>query len=358
MTNRIKWLAGIILGLGLVAAGINYSAAAGPRVEREYALHAERTGAFRGLVKELQKDGIIHSERLFRLVTRLTRSDRKLSTGYYTFDNRMGILGILGKIRRGEANRVSVVVREGADLFEIAAEAAQVKAVESTADFLEHARARSLLEKIEKRFSLEKKIASAEGFLYPDTYSVRKGAGFQELADLALSRFEAAIAAPYRRRAEAMRGRGERPQNLWYYLRAASLIERETPTQAERPLVASVIENRLRINDKLRFDPSVIYAMKLEGLYQKNLTGTNAGAGVNIKSEHFGIKSRWNTYWVGGLPAGPICNPSAASFEAAMEPARTDYLFFVAKGVGVKEHAFSRTYEEHQKLTRKYLLGR
>ncbi|MBN8218237.1 MAG: endolytic transglycosylase MltG [Spirochaetes bacterium] len=356
MIQKFKWPILLLAAAGVTMLALNFSPALAPKREKEYFLKAERPGALRLLAREMKADGILHSERLFRLATRLTASDRKLQSGYYTFDNRMGLLAALGKIRRGEVNRVPVVIREGADLYEIAAEAALARAVETPAEFLEKARARALLERIEKRFTLDRKIPSVEGFLYPDTYSVRKGAGFQELADLAVARFDSRIAAAYRKKSEEMAARKERPQNLWHYLRAASLIERETPTESERPVVASVLENRLRLGEKLRFDPTILYAMKLEGKWPKSPLSTNGNVGVSIKTEHFAIKSRWNTYWVSGLPMGPICNPTLSSFEAAMEPAKTDYLFFVAKGFGVREHAFSKTYEEHQRLTKKYLL--
>ena len=142
MIKKFRWPALFIAFAALLSLVLNYSAALAPKVEKEYVLSAEKPGAFRALIRELRADGLIHSERLFRLATRLTRSDRKLQSGYYTFDNRMGIMGMLGKIRRGEVNRVSVVIREGADLYEVAAEAAELKAVDSVGEFLLKARSR------------------------------------------------------------------------------------------------------------------------------------------------------------------------------------------------------------------------
>jgi UPF0755 protein len=121
----------------------------------------------------------------------------------------------------------------------------------------------------------------------------------------------------------------------------ASLVERETPKREERPLVASVFENRLHTGMRLQCDPTVIYGMERFGKYNGTLTGKDLS-----------FDSLYNTYEHGGLPPGPIGNPGEASLRAALEPARTNYLYFVANTQG--GHFFSDTLAQHNKNVVKY----
>ena len=121
----------------------------------------------------------------------------------------------------------------------------------------------------------------------------------------------------------------------------ASLVERETPKPEERPMVAGVFYNRLKIGEPLQCDPTVQYAFALEGKHDQNV----APADLHIDS-------LYNTYKHKGLPPGPIANPGRASLEAAISPLHTDYLYFVANGQG--GHSFSRTLAEHNRNVARY----
>ena len=121
----------------------------------------------------------------------------------------------------------------------------------------------------------------------------------------------------------------------------ASIVEKETAVPEERPLVASVYYNRLARNMMLGADPSVVYAALVAGRYR----GT-------IYQSDLQFDSPYNTYKYAGLPPGPISNPGAASLEAAMNPAHTDYLYFVSDNNG--HHRFSRTAEEHERNVAAY----
>jgi UPF0755 protein len=124
----------------------------------------------------------------------------------------------------------------------------------------------------------------------------------------------------------------------------ASLVERETPVDTERPLVASVFENRLAKDMPLMTDPSVIYAALLDGRYRGTIYASDLQA-----------DSPYNTYRNPGLPPGPICNPGIASLKAAMNPARTDYLYFVAASADPSgKSRFSATLEEHAHDVQQY----
>jgi UPF0755 protein len=123
----------------------------------------------------------------------------------------------------------------------------------------------------------------------------------------------------------------------------ASLIETETPVAEDRPLVASVLENRLKAGMPLMTDPTVIYAAVLENRYR----------GAIYRSD-LQRDSDYNTYRHPGLPPGPICSPGRASLEAALHPARTDYLYFVADSAAKGRSRFARTLEEHERNVAAY----
>jgi len=128
----------------------------------------------------------------------------------------------------------------------------------------------------------------------------------------------------------------------------ASIVEKETAAPEERPLVASVYQNRLAKNIPLQADPSVIYAELLQGSY---------GGALHHADMHF--DSAYNTYTHLGLPPGPIGNPGKTALEAAMHPADTDYLYFVSNGNG--HHRFAKNLEEHNKNVaayRKAMIGK
>jgi UPF0755 protein len=118
----------------------------------------------------------------------------------------------------------------------------------------------------------------------------------------------------------------------------ASIVEKETAAPEERPEVASVYSNRLAKNMALAADPTVVYAALLNGTYR--------GA---IYQSDLQSASPYNTYRFAGLPPGPIANPGAASLRAAMQPAQTSYLFFVAAGDGTGRHHFSANFEQHER---------
>jgi UPF0755 protein len=127
----------------------------------------------------------------------------------------------------------------------------------------------------------------------------------------------------------------------------ASLVEKETSAPSERPLIAAVFENRLRLNMPLQCDPTVVYAALRNNKYR----------GTIFRSD-LASADPYNTYIHTGLPPGPIANPGTASLKAALEPAQADYLYFVAKPGSVGQHTFSATLNEHQTAVKAYRGGR
>jgi UPF0755 protein len=168
-----------------------------------------------------------------------------------------------------------------------------------------------------------------EGYLYPSTYYVPVGAGARDVVRQMLAQFEAAWQPTWEVRLESL---GLTRHEL---VTLASIIEGEVRRDEDRPYVASVYHNRLRRGMRLQADPTVIYAL---------------GRRRRLFERDYQRPSPYNTYLIDGLPPGPIGQPSAASIEAALYPARTDFLYLVARPDG--RHIFSRTLAEHRRAVR------
>lgn len=173
--------------------------------------------------------------------------------------------------------------------------------------------------------------ASLEGFLFPDTYIFHPGADAQDLLSRMLANFENHLPDDYR--ANITR----RGLTLYQAITIASLIEREAVQDDERPLIASVILNRLTIGQPLQIDATVQYVVATPDNWWPPV------AGLDFRS----IENPYNTYFVTGLPAGPIANPGAASILAVANPADSNYLYYRARCDGSGRHNFAATYEEH-----------
>src|SRR5258708_12118399 len=175
---------------------------------------------------------------------------------------------------------------------------------------------------------------SLEGFLFPATYEFPRHVTGKDMTAAMVKKF----------REEGLRladGGSTAHQSVQAIVTLASLVERETPRPEERPHVAGVFENRLRIGQPLQCDPTVVYALTLVGAYSGKLDGGDL---------HFA--SPYNTYQNRGLPPGPIANPGEASLRAAMDPPPTDDLYFVANTEG--GHFFSKTLQEHNQNAARY----
>jgi UPF0755 protein len=182
------------------------------------------------------------------------------------------------------------------------------------------------VKQVELVADLDPKAKSLEGYLFPDTYRFPRKATPAQIAAKMVRQFRKAAAQIGLKR------------NFHAVVTMASLVERETAVDTERPLVASVLQNRLAKNMPLMTDPAVIYGLLLEGRWR--------GAIYQSDLNH---ETPYNTYLHTGLPPGPVANPGIRSLRAAMAPAKTDYLYFVAAGANPQGRSlFARTIEEHQ----------
>jgi len=173
--------------------------------------------------------------------------------------------------------------------------------------------------------------ASLEGFLFPDTYLVRPTASAADILDKMLANFAARLPADYGAQV------GARGLTLYQAITVASLIEREAVVDDERPLIASVIYNRLAAGQRLEIDATAQFVLGNASNWWPRLDG------LDLRS----IVSPYNTYAVEGLPPGPVANPGLSSIAAAANPAQTNYLYYRAKCDGSGRHSFAATYEEH-----------
>jgi UPF0755 protein len=174
-----------------------------------------------------------------------------------------------------------------------------------------------------------------EGYLFPDTYKMPRRSTATQLVARMVKSFMQALTAELIEAADA------RQLTVRQFVTLASIVEKETGNKDERPLVAAVYANRLRVGMPLQCDPTVIYALDRLGRYTGNLT-----------RDDLQFDSRYNTYRYPGLPPGPIASPGRASLEAAAHPADADYLYFVSRNDG--SHAFASTLDEHNRNVQKY----
>jgi UPF0755 protein len=311
--------------LGILAVVFSLISPFGPT--RETFVEIAPGTSSRQIAKELQQQGIIRTRYAFDVWRVLEKFDQRghgggtLKAGEYRFDHRARVSEVYDRIRRGDVFTIAVTIPEGSNLFDIAAKisAAQL----GTPEAFEQAARRDTAFIAD----LDPRATSLEGYLFPDTYHFGRKATPEQMLAVMVKRFRLAATSL------GLQG------NLHRVVTLASLVERETPIDQERPLVASVLSNRLDKGMPLMTDPSVIYAAILAGRYRGTIYASDLAA-----------DSPYNTYKRTGLPPGPICNPGAASLRAAMAPASTSYLYFVAASADPSGHSrFATTLEEHER---------
>ncbi|HHV62877.1 MAG TPA: endolytic transglycosylase MltG [Firmicutes bacterium] len=269
------------------------------------------------IAKCLAGHGLVKSEYLFVILSRIVGLDQRLKAGYYKLASSMSTFQILKELRDGRVVVVTFTVPEGATNAEIASILEAKGLVDDAAGF-------------------ERAARDNQGFLFPATYRVFYGASEEDIINVMLTKFKSEVLPLY----EAAKKKGE-TRSLKDIITLASLVEKEARVGRERPLIAGVFMNRLRLGMPLQSCATVEYALS-EGKNRRK---------SKLTIEDLGIESPYNTYLHRGLPPGPIANPGLDSIEAALNPARVDYLFFVANGDGT--HTFSRTYREHLLAARK-----
>jgi len=277
-----------------------------------------------GIARELAKDGVIRYSWELELL-HLVRPSAKLQAGEYRFAKAASALDVFNRIARGDIYFVEFTVPEGSNIFDIA-KAIEAEGMMSAEDFLAAAEDPALIR------DLAPKAKTLEGYLFPSTYRLSHATTPAHLSKMMTDEF----------RKQWARLSAGNDADLRSTVTLASLVEKETAAPEERPVIASVFRNRLAQGMRLQCDPTTIYAALLDHRYR--------GA---IHKSDLASANPYNTYENAGLPPGPIANPGAQSLRAALAPADTPFLYFVAKPEG-GGHQFSTTIAQHEKAVVAY----
>ena len=274
--------------------------------------------------RQLEAAGVIRSQYAFYAMRWLKHGT--LKAGDYRFDHPAPVGEIYDQIRRGETYTIEVTIPEGANIFDIG-KRLQDAGFGPSETFVNVARKQAGLIS-----DIDPQAKSLEGYLFPDTYRIGPKEDMPQIAATMVKRF---------RQAALQLGLNH---DMHAVVTMASLVERETAVEGERPLVASVFENRLQKEMPLMTDPSVIYGLQVINQWR----GT-------IYASDLQKDTPYNTYLHQGVPPGPIANPGMKSLHAAMYPAQTDYLYFVAAGQNPQgKSLFASTLEEHNRNVEGY----
>jgi UPF0755 protein len=338
----LKFLAKVVLLLLLVAAaGAAYfwhsmHAPYGNIPPEGTFVEVPRGASQRSVARLLKQAGIIRSPVAFEIYAR-RHPRRSLQAGEYFFDHPLSGKDVYWKLANGDVFEQPFTVREGETIFDIAHDLETAKYMPAE-EFLTAAQNPKLI------LDFAPNAKTLEGFLFPATYNLPRHPHAQELTAAMVRKFQEALQqiAPERLAPDASSSSGAAPpSSLLPVVTLASLVERETPKPDERLLVAGVFSNRLQKGMLLQCDPTVIYALQQENRYTGALT-----------LKDLRIDSPYNTYEHTGLPPGPIGNPGEVSLRAALKPAETDYLYFVANTHG--GHFFAATLADHNKNVARY----
>lgn len=289
-----------------------------------------RSGAtLKQVAAQLAEEGLLPSRDLFWIVGRARGQQAAIQAGTYRLEAPITPLALLDKLAAGDMLPIEIAFIEGTTLRQWLAQLQKHPHVRVTEEGRTEAGIRQALGVVDR---------GLEGLFFPDTYRFLDGTPDIEI-------LRRAYAGMSRRLEEAWAARepGLPLQSPYEALVLASIVEKETGRADERPVIASVFINRLRIKMRLQTDPTVIYGLgeRFDG---------------NLRKRDLLADTPFNTYTRAGLPPSPIAMPGAASLAAVTRPAKTDYLYFVSRGDG--SHVFSRTLQEHNRAVATFQLGR
>ena len=271
----------------------------------------------------LVQAGVVRDARTFQVALWISGRSRSLRAGEYRFDAPLHALDVIDKVARGDVYRRRLTFREGLTIAEMA-QVFEERGFGNAAEFRKAGENAALIQ------DLDPGARDLEGYLFPETYALPRGTTAAAVVGQMVDGFKNALTPEIRSNAAAA---GLSVRQL---VTLASLVEKETAAPAERPLVAAVYANRMKIGMGMQADPTVIFALQKAGKYDGNL-----------RRDDLQFDSPYNTYRYAGLPPGPIAAPGKASLAAAAKPADVDYLYFVSKNDGT--HVFASTLAEHNR---------
>lgn len=325
--NNAKILLGSLAALFLVYIGIqlfvpsDIGSIGAPQVEIEIPPGT----TYKQAINILRKHNLIRDKTVFIVVGKLSGLDRKVRAGYYSFMGKMSPFQVFKRLVSGKIIEYEITVIEGDSLLEIGRKLETYRLV-SVDDFDALARDKELM----THLGIE--APSLEGYLFPQTYRIPKGATPRAIVRLMVNTLRDTYTEKLRERAGKL-GWSERE-----VLTMASIIEKEAIVDEERPVISAVYHNRLKKGMLLQADPTSIYGVK--------------SSKERITLSDLKRKTEYNTYLIKGLPPGPIASPGLKSIMAALYPANVPYLYFVSQGDGT--HRFSKTWTEHEQAVKRF----
>jgi len=262
------------------------------------------------IVKKLVAEGVVKHEWPLKLYLKSTGKGSTLKAGEYDFPSPISPLTVVAKLQQGQRRLNHITIPEGWTRWDIARALLQIPELHLNSE----AQALALMDNVSLIRDIDPQATNLEGYLFPDTYEFSPETTGEELIEMMVKRFRSVWKPDWTERARSL---NLSPREI---VTTASIIETEAKLDDERPLVASVIYNRLQKNIPLAVDSSVIYASKLEGKWRYD---------GKVYLSDIQRRSPYNTRIYTGLPPGPVASPGESSLKAALNPANSDYLYYV-----------------------------
>jgi peptidoglycan lytic transglycosylase G len=313
----------VVISVGMVVHNIFFSVPA--EIGQPAEIRVEQGESLAAVVRKLRDQKIIANGFFFSLWARFTGAEKKIHPGLYRFETGVPPRQVLDRLVNGKGIFQTVTIPEGMTVKEIATLLERLQ-IANKEKFLAEAANSNLLAAL----GLHDK--GIEGYLFPSTYHFTPSTPERNII--------MTMAEQFRRMSQPLLAGQDNSIQLTPHeiLTLASIIEKETGVEAERPLVSAVFHNRLKRQMPLQSDPTVIYGVK-------EFNG-------NLTRKDLNDPNPYNTYRIAALPPGPICNPSLSSIRAARHPADVPFLYFVSKNDG--SHLFSETVEAHNQAVKVY----
>lgn len=340
MKKTVLTLITAVVILGAIIAGggayliYNFTSQAPSSSSQEVVFEVEPGKSFNAVAAELEQKGLIRNAQFFSLYARLVGDRSKLKVGEYLFRTDMKPREVLDTLISGKSVARSFTVSEGLSTYEIA-DVFQKQGFGTAEEFLRLTRDPELIKSL---LGPTEKATSLEGYLFPETYMLTKFTDTRTLVSNMVRRFLHVY--------EEVTALKQSSMNRTETVTLASIIEKETGAPEERPVISSVFHNRLAKGMRLQTDPTVIYG---KALHLGKIV-------INITKADLMTPTPYNTYTINGMPPGPIANPGREALMAAIDPAKTEYLFFVSQNDG--RHVFTSTYQDHVQAVQKFQLNR
>ena len=300
--------------------------------EKSVVIEVRQGEGFYDVLNRLDKENKIFNKLLIKVKLSIDKRNIKLNEGIYEIETNSNLDELITALESTAENKdvIKLTIPEGYSIDEIAG-AVEAEGFCTKEEFINAAKEYTLPNFVKAD---SKKRYNIEGFLYPDTYLIKKGSDANQIINMMIYRFNQVL-----NQVKDETGLNIKDEEIEKAITIAAMIEKEAKFDIDRPLISSVIYNRLEKGMKLQLDATVLYAL---------------GYHVDIVlNKHLEVDSPYNTYKYEGLPVGPICNPGIKSIKSALLPTKTDYLYYILQKDGT--HYFSNNYDDF--LNKKNELG-